>query len=429
MRAISQSISTYSPFAKITEWVKLVAITGLAQAFIQAIGLISGIIVIRLLPTHEYALYILANTMLGTMTILADGGIAVGVMAQGGKVWQDRKKLGSVLTTGFELRRKFAVVSLAVAVPLLLLLLRHHGADWLPSLLIVFSLVPAFYAFLSGTLLEVAHKLHQDIFPLQKLQIEANIGRLVLIGLTLFIFPWAFITLLTSGIPQIIVNRRLRKIAYDYAEPDQKSDPVVRTQILSMVRRRLPDAVYYCASSQITIWIISIVGSTTAVAQAGALGRLVVVINLLNVLFCSLILPRFARLVDNSNLLLKRYAQIQIGVIALSIGIVGVVWLFSSEILWVLGENYGTLTNEIVLAITGSCLGFVGVTSNFLCTSRGWVINPFLSIAINVAAVALGATLINLSSLTGIFLLNILVASAQTLMWMTYAVTKILRMK
>lgn len=86
-----QKQTAKQPLRRAGEWAKLIAITGSAQVMVQAIGFISGILVIRLLPTHEYALYTLANTMLGTMTLLADGGIATGVMSQGGKVWQDKQ--------------------------------------------------------------------------------------------------------------------------------------------------------------------------------------------------------------------------------------------------------------------------------------------------------------------------------------------------
>lgn len=76
---------------RVFSWIKLIAVTGSAQVIVQVLGFISGIMIIRMLPTQEYAFYTLANTMLGTMTILADGGIGTGVMAQGGKVWQNRK--------------------------------------------------------------------------------------------------------------------------------------------------------------------------------------------------------------------------------------------------------------------------------------------------------------------------------------------------
>ncbi len=62
-------------------WGKLISITGSAQIIVQAVGFVSGILIIRLLPVQEYAFYTLVNTMLGTVALLVDGGISTGAMA------------------------------------------------------------------------------------------------------------------------------------------------------------------------------------------------------------------------------------------------------------------------------------------------------------------------------------------------------------
>lgn len=186
MKALTQRVYSNASFSKILTWTKLVSITGASQLLIQGLSFVSGILIIRLLPTSEYGLYTLANTMLGTMLILADGGITTGVMAQGGKVWQSKEDLGRVLATGLDLRRKFAIISLLVAMPALLYLLRHHGASWLMSVLIAASLIPAFFTALSGTLLEIVPRLVQHVVPLQKIQVWGNAGRLLLLTLSVF---------------------------------------------------------------------------------------------------------------------------------------------------------------------------------------------------------------------------------------------------
>ena len=175
MKYILIKLKQHPKYDTIVSWGKLISITGSAQIIVQAVGFVCGILVIRLLPTQEYALYTLANTMLGTMTMLSDAGISTGVMAQGGKVWQNREKLGVVMATGLDLRRKFAIGSLILSTPILLYLLLHNGASWLMAIMIVLSLIPAFYAALSDSLLEIVPKLNQTILPLQ---ILSRLGRL-----------------------------------------------------------------------------------------------------------------------------------------------------------------------------------------------------------------------------------------------------------
>src|SRR5690606_34453750 len=159
-------------------WIKLIFISSFAQVGVQTISFLCGIIIIRSLPINEYALYTLANTALGTMTILSDGGISSGILSKGGKVWNDRDKLGAVLTTGLKLRNRFAIGSAIVSLPILIFLLIQHEASWLTITLICFSIIPAFYANLSESLLVIIPKLHQCILPIQKNQIKVELGRL-----------------------------------------------------------------------------------------------------------------------------------------------------------------------------------------------------------------------------------------------------------
>src|SRR5450432_1716731 len=322
MKKLVLQIYSNPKYSKVFEWGRLISITGSAQILVQLFSFVCGILVIRMLPTQEYALYTLANAMLGTMILLADSGVSTGVMAQGAKVWQNDEKLGAVLVTGLDLRKKFAIGSLVIATPALLYLLRHHGASWLMSVLIIVSLIPAFFTGLSGTLLEIVFKLRQNIVPLQKIQVMNNAGRLALLCATLLIFPWTFVALLAAGIPQIWANMRLRAISGNYADWNQKPDAAVRKEILYIVKRVIPGAVYYCLSGQITIWLISIFGTSAALAQMGALGRLAMVLSLFTVLFSTLISPRFARLPDNRSLLLKRFFHIMAGIAGLTVLIV-----------------------------------------------------------------------------------------------------------
>lgn len=371
---------------RILEWANLIAVTGVAQVVVQAIGFISGILVIRLLPVHEYALYTLANTMLGTMTILADGGIAAGVMSEGGKVWQDRQKLGAVLATGMELRRKFAVFSLLVAVPILLFLLRRHDASWLMSVLIVLSLIPAFFTALSGTLLAIPAKLHQDIKPLQHFQVEANFVRLALIGLTMFAFPLAAVALLCAGGSQMWNNVRVRRMTLAHVNLNETVDLEVRARILAMVRNLLPASIYYCISGQLIIWIVSFFGSTAVIAQVGALSRFSAAMSVLQLVATTLLVPRFSRMRGDLRSSLRGFVAIEFVLIAMGLVIVGVCALAPGSLLKILGDGYEGLTGGLLLAVAGGCMQFVSVTTHQLLASRGMVVPAKWFIPLTIAS-------------------------------------------
>jgi O-antigen/teichoic acid export membrane protein len=410
---------------RIKYWLKLITVTGTAQAIVQAVGFLSGILVIRLLSVDEYALYTLANTMLGAMILLSDGGISTGVMAQGGKVWQDRQKLGAVLATGLDLRRKFATFSLIVSLPILWYLLLHHGATWITTVLITVSLIPPFYASLSDVLLQVPIKLHQAIVPLQRNQVNVSVGRLLLTGITLFAFPWAFVAIISSGIPRILGNIKLRKIAYGITDKEQKPDAEERKEILKIVKKMLPISIYYAFSGQISVWLISMFGNTSSIAEIGALSKIAILFTLLNSLLGTLLVPRYAKLNNEKALLLKRYLQTISLVSILIMIIILTVYIFSDQILWLLGKNYTQLHYELLLNIISCCLINVTGVAFLLYGSRGWLLPPITSLLINVIPLIAGCCIFDVSTLVGVLYLNIFVAFVPMLIHIGFGVYKI----
>jgi O-antigen/teichoic acid export membrane protein len=418
-------LKQHPQYSRLLEWGKLISITGSAQVVVQGVGFVAGILIIRYLPVQEYAFYTLVNTMLGMISVLSDGGISTGVMSSGAKVWKDKNKLGVILETGLDLRKKFAKGSLIVSVPILFYLLIHNGASVVMSLLIAASMIPAFYATLSDSLLEIVPKLHQNILPLQKNQVAVGIGRLILTALTMFIFPWAFVAILATGIPRIWGNFQLRDIVYKLVAKNQKPDNEIRIGILKLVRRILPSSIYYTFSGQISIWLISIFGNTTSLAQLGALGRLSMLLGLFSSIISMLIIPRFAKLAEQKNLLLQRFLQLTGGLSILFLLIILVVYLFPSPILWLLGKSYYGLEKEFVLSIIASCTGLMSGVIFSIYTCRGWAIRPEISITINISAIVILASILDLSSLQGALYLNIGIALVGFLQTSIFCLIKI----
>jgi O-antigen/teichoic acid export membrane protein len=388
--------------ARTLEWGRLLSITGGAQILVQVLGFLSGLLVIRLLSANQYAFYTIANTTLGTMTVLADGGISVGVISIGAKVWQNRATLGGVLAAGLHLRKRFAIASLVVTAPVLIFLLRHQGASWLVAVLILVSLIPAFLAALSDSLLEVAPKLRQDVVPLQRNQIAASVARLALTAIGVVALPLAATGILAAGISRAWANLRLRKIASSHADWRREPDRAAQKDILAMVRRILPASIYYCFSGQITIWLISIFGSTMALSQVGALSGLSTAMGLFTAVFTTLIVPRFARLPNLKSLIVKRFALLQVGLIIMSILIVTCTGIFSKEILWVVGKRFAGLQTELILVAAGSCITLMGASTNQLLSARGIVVPPLAFISLAIAAQMGLAFVVPLNNVVGI---------------------------
>ena len=413
---------------KFFHWIKLITITGSSQTIIQALTLLSGILVVRLLSIQEYALYTVTNSIMAAMIMLSDGGISSGVLAEGGKVWQDKYRLGRVVATGLKLRKNFAIYSLLVCIPILSYLLFQHGATYITIILIAISLIPAFLAALSDLLLEAAPKLYQDISPLQKNQILVGTGRLIATA-TLFVFPFTFIAILANGIPRILGNIKLRQLSDKYTIPQKESDPEIRKTILKIVSKVLPGTIYYTISGQITVFIISFFGNTTSLGQVGALGRLTMVLAVFSSMFNILIVPRFSRLKNEFQLLITTYFKIIVLNIIFLLGVVLLVFAFSSNLLYILGKQYQNLQLELTLSIAGGCASVLVGYNYSLSASKGWILSPLLSIPIGIVSIIVGISIFNFSTLRGVLYYSLFLEMILIVVSTIFCVYKIIELK
>ncbi|QKZ15436.1 lipopolysaccharide biosynthesis protein [Spirosoma sp. KUDC1026] len=420
-----ETILKIPKYVKVVEWIKVLLLTGSSQILIQLISVVSGIIVIRTLSIQEYAYYTLSNNVLGAMTILSNGGIVSGVMAEGGKVWDDKEKLGTVVKTGMYLRKRFAIWSLLITSSVLIYLLRQNHAYWSTSFILVLTLMPAFLSNLSSSMLEIGPKLNQDILSLQKNQIATNLGRLTLLLASVFIFPYSFVALLSDGIPRTIANLSLKNISKKFINLESNKNSAVQKRILSNVKKVLPIDIYNIFSAQITVWILSLTGITSSIAQIGALFRVAAILNIFNVVFSTLIIPRYSRLRNDKYLQRKRMIEIQILLALVCISIIGSVWLLSKNIVWLLGDQYKNLEFELILTIIIFSLNFFSNAIYAICTSKSWSINPFILISINLLAIVSGIYIFGMNTLREVLIFNVYISTIMLSMHIVYSLNRV----
>ena len=399
------------------EWTKRLGAVGGAQLVVQGFSFASGIMIVRWLPTKQYALYTLANTLLGTLSVISDGGISSGVMAQGGKVWQDRSKLGAVIATGRSLRRQFAIGTLLLWAPFFIWQFREHGAPWSDIAIILLVVIGYFWAAFLSTIYAVAPNLWQRLRDTQRIAVEQNLIRLGCLGGSLLAFPTAVTAVGATLVGQGWSVFRLKRISSRLVDLGQSENAEIRREVLKITKRVLPSAIYFCISSQLMIWLISVFGTNAGLAQIGALGRLGQVFTVFSGIATAAIAPRFARLPAQRNLIARRYFQVMTLFAVAGCGIVILVALFSRQVLWILGPEYAGLTREVVLAAAGSAMYFLVVSALALTNARGIVISPWRGIMLNFAAQVILLSALNVHTVAGVLWFGILAATFDLLLY------------
>jgi len=400
------------------------------QAIILGLGFCSGLLIIHILPPEDYALYIIAYSFLTTIIVITDSGIGSAVLAEGGKVWEDSTRLGRVITTGLELRKRFSLVAIAISLPTMALFLAHHGASWKQITLIELAILPLIYIQLSTDLLGVAPSLHQRISELQNIEFKATFLRFALVLISLFTLPYVAVVIFVTGIATCYKLWNLRRISNSICDLSQPTDKVVKRNLYKVTKRMMPNAIYTCLSGTLSIWLISIFGNTESVAEVGAIERIARLLLVVMALFYLIIEPRFARLTEsNPSLLRTRFLQIHFASWLVGAAIAFSIYLFPEPLVYLLGSHYENLTYEIQLRGLVMGLVFVANTTSSLASARAWIVPPVPLITGQIISQVIAILVFDCSTTAGVILIPIFPISVIIIMRTYYSLHSIQKLK
>jgi O-antigen/teichoic acid export membrane protein len=398
---------TLSPASRVFGWASLVGKFGFVQIIVQTLGFAAGLILVRLMSKDDYALYTLALSALGAMVVLTDSGIGSGFSAIAGRVWSDTLRLGQLVKTAMELRLILVAIIVVVLSPLLFFWLGEHGAKpfqaWLSGTLVACMV----YFQATNGVLGFIPKLLLQTNRIQKVDFLSAMVRLLLVGAAGLIFLDFTTALLAGLVASVFQCWLLVRLTKGDFRKDVDSDPAMRSEILGIVRRQAPNSIYFCVQSQIIIWLLGVFGSSGAIADAGALGRLAVVFTIVGNIVASLAMPRFARC-HSEKLLKLRYHQV-VGLLALALCVLAFsVLCFPGQMLWILGNQYQGLEEELLLMAVAQSLGCLSGALVTLNLGRGWIVSPWIAIPAGLVTYTSLFLWIGASTLQQVLLVGIL---------------------
>jgi O-antigen/teichoic acid export membrane protein len=397
-------------------FLKLLAGTAALQALMQLFVFVTGIVIVRHLTLDQYAWYTLATAMLGVATTLTDSGMRDAVMAQGGAVWREPMRLGAALAAGLAIRRKIAGATALLMAPVLVVLVLRQGGTYLQAALLCGALIPVFLATTMSPMLEVPLRIHQQLKRLLLLQVTSGVVRLVCVLAILALLPVAWAVILGALLPQLLLNARLKSAIRDVAPLDGTRDEAVARKIAAQVMRAMPHTAYYVLVSQLSVLLISIFGTTEGVAQVGALMRIALIMSFLLAVFQLVVIPLYARIPAGDTRQLRGGYLMLLGALgAVGVLAVGFTWIAPGAVLIILGPQYSSLTNEVVLAVASGALTVLSNGMIGLSAVRGVVVSPAISVPPNIALQVLLVCTLPLDAVSSMYWLSIGVSSVQVI--------------
>jgi O-antigen/teichoic acid export membrane protein len=229
----------------------------------------------------------------------------------------------------------------------------------------------------------VALRLTGRISQIQFSDIATTVLRLVLIVIALHVLDATVaIAIATLG---FACNSRLYRrwagqvvdlSATSSRESDQK-------QIWHVVRHQAPLSIYYCLQGQTTIFLLTIFGGASNIADVGALARLAVVFTTFSAILQNLVVPKFAKTQAPEQV--ARLYWLIVGGSALVMAIAFTfVYVFRDQVLWLLGAKFQHLSHELVISFAGTAAAAVVEVMGSLNRAKAWVRHSWIFIPLSL---------------------------------------------
>lgn len=397
-------MTLFSP--KVIYWIKTLGKFVSVQLVVQVLGMASGIFLVRILDQTQYAYYTIALTMQTTMNLLADMGISIGLSSIGGKVWQDKYRFGQLINTALRLRFLLAVIAVLVVTPILIWMLMKNGASAMYASLIAMIVLVGLNFQLTSVVLVVVPRLHSQISRVRNLDLLVAISRLVLLGIAYLTVLNAAVVMATTslvfGLQRLILGRWVS----DSIDPKAPINVEDKKFILTKVRELAPNSIFFCVQSQLTVWLISIFGNTKNVAEAGALGRIAIIFAVIASIMSSIVLPSFTRC-QSTSMLRRRYFQILSLYLIFGLALISISLLFPGELIWILGNKYSHLKNELTLVVISMVFTSIIDTMWSLNAAKGWVQYAWAEIPTRLIIQVALLLFLDISTLQGVIIFSI----------------------
>lgn len=389
------------------------------QVLVQGAGFAAGIVVVRSLSPQQYGPYTLVVSAIALGGVLLDLGLANAVLALGGPCLRDPAAMAALMREAGRLQGRLAAL---LALPLLALFVAMLQA---PGVLPPAVLAGTALAALATVALNASNtrwsawlRLRGEVAALQRLDGGANLARalgLALLSLWWLDAAWATAALLAGA---ALVHRGLRRWRHELLAVAPQADGQ-RAALRRLVVRQAPNTLYYCVASQLPLWLLGWVGGTERVAEAGALGRLALLLNLVLAAVSSLLQPYMARTADARELA-AGLAAVNGCFVVLGGALLALAAALPAPLLWILGPHYQGLDGELPWLVGSAVLAAWSGAVYSLGAARGWLVPAPWVIGGGVAATVAGVALLDLSTVRGMLVLNTATAALSTVLALVF---------
>ncbi len=391
--------------AKVQRWAVQAGGVLLTQAGVQAIGAVTGLMLVRWMPKDEYAWLTICGSLLATMGLLADGGIATAITSMSGRVVGDRTALAQVADACLGVRNSLALLSLVLTLPPFYVLFVRTDLPPGMAVLVVGTAALMLWPvtsskFLPVTLRIAGHLKSTQIMEFSGALLRCGLTALVLVAGWRQVYPAFLATIASICLHVWLADRGVKKVVG--IVPGTQAQ---RAEVWGFVRALYANHIFFCVQGQIATWIISFSSGVTEIADVGALSRLTVFFAIFGSMFHYVVLPSIASTKCPLQVRTKFIVSMA-GTLGAVLMVIAAAWVLPGPFLWILGGSYSHLSLELPLAFAAQGLGVMNSVIWTFMQVRGWVSLSWLNIPLTLGGYVLGVLVSNLNTVSGVLIMS-----------------------
>lgn len=328
------------------------------QALIQVINLCTALLLLRLLPVQEYALFVIASFYLSIGSVGSDLNLSTALSTFGTRIAKDRKKLSGLFALIAGLRRKlfFIMLLIIIAASAYMVNSQSWSSDVVMTLLI--PVLITVWVQQKLTLRAIVLNVQHDVTGIFKTALAGGFTRLILTIGFCSIWPLAIIAVLSLLVSVLLANYLTKQRCKLYLDEKTDADQSYKKKINNFIYPLLPAAIYFTFQGQISILLVSLVGTSNTIAEVGALSRFTQIFSFLGVLNGFFFQPAFSRIKFKEEFVRKLLLVLSIFIIVFSFTLLSA-WLTPDLWLLLLGGNYSGLKDEVLLAVAAPIASYL----------------------------------------------------------------------
>ena len=378
-----------------------------ASFYAQFVNVAAGLLIVRALEIHQYAVYTLGSTLFSVGTVLATMSVPSAVIHI---LSQTESNITAVtVREAVRLLGKLSAFAFTVLCGMVWLYRDALGSS---SLAVLFLSVCTAYLASRGNLWRALAFVSRQANAVVRAEYISASLRLILVSIVLNVSlnDSSAITLLAANAASIIIAERLLRAPLSCAERCENTRLAIHRYIVPLV----PEHLYFLIQGQISFLILAYCGMQSAVAELGALSRLSLLISAFSVLNTGVFQPFVARHRSCRDYLLRAC-----GVLAFWSILAGCVLTFSivapNVLVTVLGARYWHLAEMVPLAILGSTISMLGATVYIIVLAGGMPGGLSLAIPVGIIVQVSYVSLFGISRVSDALKMMLLLATAELL--------------